>query len=283
MDNIIYLNGDYVNKSQAKVSVMDRGFLFGDGVYELIPVYKSKIFLLEKHMKRLRASLRYIGMKNDFVEINNIGKIIKEIITRNNLVNSFVYIHVTRGEQSPRNHIYNNELPPTFLVMSENYSIFTKDQILNGFSATIQNDFRWTKSHIKSISLLGNVLLKNEASNNNCYETLLIRDNLLTEGAASNVFIVSENKIITPKLSENLLPGVTRDLILELAKNNNREIFEEDITSQKLLDATEIWCSSSTNYVVPITQVDKQSINNGVVGNITKHFYSLVSNYIQNL
>ena len=176
-----------------------------------------------------------------------------------------------------------SQIKANVLVMGENYNIFSKDQIMRGFQATVQTDFRWTKSHIKSISLLGNVLLKNHANDNNFYETLLIRDDLLTEGAASNVFIVEGSNVITPKLSENLLPGVTRDLIINLARQSDKQVFEEDISSDRLISADEIWCSSSTNYVVPITKVDEVNIKNGKVGDTTKEFYNLVTKFIQDL
>ena len=283
MDNIVFLNGKFIDKSEASISIMDRGFLFGDGVYELIPVYKSKIFLLDKHLGRLRSSLNHINIDSESVGINNIGEVINVIIEKNKILDSFIYVQITRGAQSPRNHIYQNNLKPTILVMGENYNIFSKDQIMRGFEATVQRDFRWTKSHIKSISLLGNVLLKNHASDNNFYETLLIRDDLLTEGAASNVFIVEDNNVITPKLSENLLPGVTRDLIINLARQSGKQVSEEDISSDRLINADEIWCSSSTNYVVPITKVDDVDIQNGKVGDTTKEFYNLVTKYIQEL
>jgi D-alanine transaminase len=283
MDNIVFLNGKFIDKSKASISIMDRGFLFGDGVYELIPVYKSRIFLLDKHLARLRSSLNHINIDSESVGINNIGDVINDIIEKNKILDSFIYVHITRGAQSPRNHVYQSDLKPTTLVMGENYNIFSKEQIMRGFEATVQTDFRWTKSHIKSISLLGNVLLKNHANDNNFYETLLIRDDLLTEGAASNVFIVEDDKVITPKLSENLLPGVTRDLIINLARQSGKQIFEEDISSDRLVGADEIWCSSSTNYVVPITKVDDVDIQNGKVGDTTKEFYNLVTKYIQEL
>ena len=278
MDNIVFLNGKFIDKSEDSISIMDRGFLFGDGVYELIPVYKSKIFLLDKHLARLRSSLNHINIDSESVGINNIGEVINIIIEKNKILDSFIYVQITRGAQSPRNHIYQNNLKPTILVMGENYNIFSKDQIMRGFEATVQRDFRWTKSHIKSISLLGNVLLKNHASDNNFYETLLI-----TEGAASNVFIVENNNVITPKLSENLLSGVTRDLIINLARQSGKQVLEEDISSDRLISADEIWCSSSTNYVVPITKVDDVDIRNGKVGDTTREFYDLVTKYIQEL
>ena len=283
MDNIVFLNGKFISKSEASISIMDRGFLFGDGVYELIPVYKSKIFLLDKHLARLRSSLNHINIDSESVGINNIAEVINVIIEKNKILDSFIYVQITRGAQSPRNHIYQNNLKPTILVMGENYNIFSKDQVMRGFEATVQRDFRWTKSYIKSISLLGNVLLKNHASDNNFYETLLIRDDLLTEGAASNVFIVEDNNVITPKLSENLLSGVTRDLIINLARQSGKQVLEEDISSDRLISADEIWCSSSTNYVVPITKVDDVDIRNGKVGDTTREFYDLVTKYIQEL
>ena len=283
MDNIVFLNGKFIDKSEASISIMDRGFLFGDGVYELIPVYKSKIFLLDKHLARLRSSLNHINIDSESAGINNIDDIINGIIEKNKIHDSFIYVHITRGAQSPRNHVYERNLKPTILVMGENYNIFSKDQIMKGFEATVQTDFRWTKSHIKSISLLGNVLLKNHANDNNFYETLLVRNDLLTEGAASNVFIVEDNKVVTPKLSENLLPGVTRDLIINLASQSGKQIFEEDISSDRLISADEIWCSSSTNYVVPIIKVDDVNIRSGKVGDTTKEFYDLVTKHIQDL
>ena len=283
MDNIVFLNGKFIDKSKASISIMDRGFLFGDGVYELIPVYKSRIFLLDKHLARLKSSLNHINIDSESVDINNLGEVIDGIIEKNKILDSFIYVHITRGPQSPRNHVYQSNLKPTILVMGENYNIFSKDQIMRGFEATVQTDFRWTKSHIKSISLLGNVLLKNHANDNNFYETLLIRDDLLTEGAASNVFIVEGSNVITPKLSENLLPGVTRDLIINLARQSDKQVFEEDISSDRLISSDEIWCSSSTNYVVPITKVDDVIIQNGKVGDTTKEFYNLVTKFIQEL
>ena len=182
----IYLNGKFVSRSNAQISIMDRGFLFGDGVYELIPVYNKKIFLLHKHLNRLKNSLSLIGMSN----ISGAEDIIKELISRNTNDNFFIYLHVTRGEQSQRNHIYGKAMEPTILVMCEEYPFYDKDQIRKGFHACLHEDFRWLKSNIKSISLLGNVMLKNHASRHGYYETLLIRNNKLTEGSASNVFIV---------------------------------------------------------------------------------------------
>ncbi len=280
MEEQVYLNGTYIPKANANISIMDRGFLFGDGVYELIPLYGKKIFLLDKHLKRLENSLNLIGMKNSGFDINNIENIIKTLIEKNKYENYFFYIHITRGIQNTRQHIYQKNLKPTVLIMGENYSVFDKGEISKGFQASIQSDFRWTKSNIKSISLLGSVLLKNYASQHGFYETLLIRDNKLTEGSASNVFVVKDNKIFTPKLSVDLLPGVTRDLLINLLRQNNLDVFEEDVTESDLKIADEVWCCSSTNFVAPIIQIDDLTINNGAVGNIALKAYDLVRDFI---
>jgi len=274
----IYLNGKFISRLSAQISIMDRGFLFGDGVYELIPVYNKKIFLLHKHLNRLKNSLDCIGMS----DIDGIEDIIDQLISRNTSENFFIYLHVTRGEQLQRNHIYGKAIEPTVLVMCEEYPSYDKDQIKNGFHACMHEDFRWLKSNIKSISLLGNVMLKNHASSNGYYETLLIRNNKLTEGSASNVFTVKNNIIHTPKLSNELLPGVTRDLLIDLIKNNNMRINESDISQEDLLASDEVWCSSSTNAVVPITMVDKHQIGSGEVGNISLQIYDITKDFIKN-
>ena len=280
MEEQIYLNGAYIPRTNANISIMDRGFLFGDGVYELIPLYGKKIFLLDKHLKRLKNSLNLVGMENSDFDINNIEDIIKTLVDKNKYEDYFFYIHITRGVQNTRQHIYPEKIEPTVLIMGENYSVFNKDEIAKGFTASIQSDFRWTKSNIKSISLLGSVLLKNYASQNGYYETLLIRDNKLTEGSASNVFIVKDNKIFTPKLSVDLLPGVTRDLLINLLRENGLDVFEKDVTESDLKIADEVWCCSSTNFVVPIIQIDDITINNGIVGNIALRVYDLVRDFI---
>ena len=274
----IYLNGKFVSRSSAQISIMDRGFLFGDGVYELIPVYNKKIFLLHKHLNRLKNSLSLIGMS----DISGLEDIIKQLISRNSSENFFIYLHVTRGEQSQRNHIYGEAMESTILVMCEEYPSYDKDQIIKGFHACLHEDFRWLKSNIKSISLLGNVMLKNHASKNGYYETLLIRDNKLTEGSASNVFIVKDNIIHTPRLSNKLLPGVTRDLLIDPLKNNDMAINESDISQDDLLSSDEVWCSSSTNAVVPITMVDENQIGSGKVGSTSLLAYDITRDFIKN-
>jgi D-alanine transaminase len=274
----IYLNGSFLPRSKAQISIMDRGFLFGDGVYELIPVFNKKVFLLDEHLKRLKNSLNLIQMN----EIKGLDKIINTLIKKNIKNTFFIYLHITRGVQSSRNHIYSENIDSTILLMCEDYPAFSENLIKKGFQATIQDDFRWMKSNIKSISLLGNVLLKNHASSNGCYETLLVRNKRLTEGSTSNVFIVKDEIIYTPKLSNELLPGVTRGLLIKLLNQNNLKVIESDIYQSDLINADEVWCSSSTNAVVPIVKVDDNMINDGKAGSITMKVYEITQDFIIN-
>ena len=274
----IYLNGIFSPRSEAQISIMDRGFLFGDGVYELIPVFNKKVFLLDEHLKRLKNSLNLIQMN----EIKGLDKIINTLIKKNIKNTFFIYLHITRGVQSSRNHIYSENIDSTILLMCEDYPAFSENLIKKGFQATIQDDFRWMKSNIKSISLLGNVLLKNHASSNGCYETLLVRNKKLTEGSTSNVFIVKDEIIYTPKLSNELLPGVTRGLLIKLLNQNNLKVIESDIYQSDLINADEVWCSSSTNSVVPIVKIDDNIINDGKVGNISTKVYEIAQDFIMN-
>ena len=274
----IYLNGSFLPRSKAQISIMDRGFLFGDGVYELIPVFNKKVFLLDEHLKRLKNSLNLIQMN----EIKGLDKIINTLIKKNIKNTFYIYLHITRGVQSSRNHIYSENIDSTILLMCEDYPAFSENLIKKGFQATIQDDFRWMKSNIKSISLLGNVLLKNHASSNGCYETLLVRNKRLTEGSTSNVFIVKDEIIYTPKLSNELLPGVTRGLLIKLLNQNNLKVIESDIYQSDLINADEVWCSSSTNAVVPIVKVDDNMINDGKAGSITMKVYEITQDFIIN-
>jgi len=281
MSEQIFLNGSFVPKKDAKISIMDRGFMFGDGVYELIPVYNGKPFLLDEHLSRLDNSLSLIDMGSALSEDFNIQNIVGELINKNKYKNHFIYIQVTRGIDSDRQHIYESTIQPTIIIMGQSYTPFTLNQIKKGFKATIHEDYRWRRANIKSISLLGNVLLKNHATKLGMYETLLIYNNRVTEGSASNIFVVKENRVMTPKLGKELLPGITRSLILNLLKNSDYDVEEQDIPKETIISADEVWCSSSTNPVAPITEIDGIPVKNGSAGSITLNTHNLVSQFIE--
>ena len=151
MSQIIYLNGKYLNRDDAKISIMDRGFLFGDGVYELLPIYRSKPFLINKHLQRLKSSLELVGMSADSKIIESLEEIMLELISKNKYIDHFFYVHITRGYQPSRNHVYPKDIEPTVLVMGEEYKIFSKEKLENGFKGCVREDFRWMKSNIKLV------------------------------------------------------------------------------------------------------------------------------------
>ena len=278
---VVYLNGNYSPKQETTLSILDRGFLFGDGVYELIPIYNKKIFYIDAHLERLKSSLQQINIAPSLLEDVDIVEIINRLIDQNNYDDYFIYIHISRGVDQKRNHIYSEDYRPTILIMGENYVPFDRDVIINGKKAILEDDYRWLKSNIKSTSLLANVLIKNKANDNGAYEALLLRDGFLTEGSASNVFMVKDGIIKTPRLSNKLLPGITRKFLVDLISLHHLEYSECDISKHELLYADEIFCSSSTNPVVPITQVNDKIISESA-GSISLDLYEHAQDYIKN-
>jgi D-alanine transaminase len=276
----VYLDGNYTQKNEAKLSILDRGFLFGDGVYELIPIYNRHIFYVENHLKRLKSSLNLINIDSSIIDDMQIIDIIKDLVSKNNYINHYIYIHISRGVDKTRNHIYAKSSKPTVLIMGESYTPFSKQDIKKGKSAICEDDYRWLKSNIKSTSLLANVLIKNKAYNEKAYEALLIRDGYLTEGSASNVFIVTNNIIKTPVLSNKLLPGITRKFLTDLIKKHNLEFSECEISKDDLFESDEIFCSSSTNPVVPISQLDDKVISKEA-GQVSMTLYQHAQNFIK--
>ena len=276
----VYLDGNYTQKNEAKLSILDRGFLFGDGVYELIPVYNRHIFYVENHLKRLKSSLNLINIDSSIIDDMQIVDIIKNLVSKNNYINHYIYIHISRGVDKTRNHIYAKSCKPTVLIMGENYTPFSRQDIIKGKSAISEDDYRWLKSNIKSTSLLANVLIKNKAYDEQAYEALLIRDGYLTEGSASNVFIVTNNVIKTPALSSKLLPGITRKFLTDLIKKHNLEFSECEISKDDLFESDEIFCSSSTNPVVPIIQLDTKVISKEA-GPVSMKLYQHAQSFIK--
>ncbi len=277
---VVYLNGEYPFKDKASLSILDRGFLFGDGVYELIPIHNKKIFYMEDHFLRLKKSLELIKIDSSIIDETDFEKIINTLIDLNDYTNHFIYIHVSRGVDNFRNHIYMQDILPTVLVMGESYQPFNFEIIKEGKKAIIEEDYRWLKSNIKSTSLLANVMIKNKANSNDAYEALLIRDGFLTEGSASNVFIVKDDVIKTPQLSNKLLPGITRKFLTDLIRKYNLDFEESDISKDALLHSDEIFCSSSTNPVVPITQLNDKLISKNA-GPVTLKMYNHAQDFIK--
>ena len=278
----VYLNGEFLPIEQARVSVLDRGFLFGDGVYEVIPVYGGRLFRLQHHMQRLQNSLDGIRLVNPLD--NNKWELILTTLMHNNGVEQdsqqdfSVYLQVTRGVAEKRDHLFPAKVTPT--VYASCQPIPPVDPVIteHGIAVITLEDSRWLRCNIKAITLLPNVLLRQEAADNDTSEAILIRDGYAIEGSASNVFVVKDGSILTPPKGSQLLPGITRDLVLELAQQKNIDFQETDIDVDMLKSADEIWITSSTREIVPVTRLDGQPVGNGQPGS---HWLEMTGYYRQ--
>lgn len=264
--SIVYLNGDYLREEDAKVSVLDRGFIFGDGVYEVIPCYGGHLFRLEQHLQRLNDSLAGIRLENPLTD-SQWQEILEDVVNRNNDNNAdqSIYLQVTRGA-AKRDHVFPDEVSQTVFIMSNIMHPVSETKLARGVATITHDDIRWRYCHIKSIALLPNTLMRQVARDAGADEAILNRDGKITEGAASNIFIVQNGKIITPPKDECLLPGITRDLILEIAESAGLDYAEEEISLAQLQSADEIWLTSSTKEILPVTQLDDKPVGNGKPG-----------------
>jgi D-alanine transaminase len=275
---LVYLNGNFIQKDKAYISIMDRGFLFGDGVYEVFPVYGNIILGLEPHLNRLQDGLDAINIKNPHSK-NEWINLINKIITLNDKnSNQAIYLQISRGCDENRKHTY-GQLKPTIYIQSSGIEQRDKNDLLKGKSAITREDIRWLKSNTKATSLLANTLYAQEAKECNSEEAILYRDGIVTEASSSNVFIVKDDCLYTHPKGPNILPGITRDVAIQCAKDLGIEVREEKFTKEQLMQADEIWISSSTREILPITRVDGVSISNGHSG----PFWSSVYDQYQTL
>lgn len=276
-----YLNGEYLPLAEAKVSVLDRGFIFGDGVYEVIPVYGRRTFRLSHHLQRLQNSLDAIRIDNPLTD-EQWQQIIDVLIEQNDGDDQSIYLHITRGV-AKRDHRFPADTPATVFLMSNPLLAPEQASVERGIKAVTLPDIRWLNCHIKAISLLPNILFRQQAIDSGGDEAILLRDGKATEGAASNLFIVRDAVIITPPKSSKLLPGITRDLIVELAAQHQLACEEREINEQELFTADEIWISSSTKEVMPVLELNQQPVGNGQPGPVWKQIYLLYQEMKQQL
>lgn len=274
MPQTVFLNGEFQDANNASVSVFDRGFLFGDGIYEVIPVYNSSPFHLSAHLKRLNQSLGAIKLDNPLDELSWV-KIITEIIARNGGGDLSVYVQVSRGVAKPRDHAFPHKATPTVLITATALQPVSSAIQEHGVSAVLLEDYRWHRCDIKSTALLGNVLLRQQAVDAGAYEAILQRDGYVTEGAASNLFIVQSGEVLTPPSSAWILDGVTRRVILKLLAKNQIPLRETAISTDLLKKADEIWLTSSTKGALPVTILDDKPVGTGIPGSVWKQIFDL--------
>jgi len=279
--SIVYLNGKFMPIEEACVPVLDRGFLFGDGVYEVIPVYGGQLFRLEQHLARLQDSLDAIRLQNPLSAAVWEGTL-RQLVNSNGGGELSVYLQVTRGP-GRRDHAFPEHIAPTVFSMCNPVTPVEPGVLRRGVSVVTMDDIRWQHCNIKAITLLPNVLLKQQAIDAGASEAILVRDGLVTEGTASNVFMVNDNTIITPPKDKRLLPGITRDLVLELARAHSMACQEADIPAAALGDADEIWLSSSTREILPVTRLNGHAVGTGSPGPCWQKIRDIYSQYKESL
>jgi D-alanine transaminase len=272
-----YLNGEYLALEDARISVLDRGFLFGDGVYEVIPVYRGVLFRLEAHLARLERSLSAIRIDNPYPR-EQWRRLLDGLVARGQGEPLAVYLQITRGV-ARRDHAFPGDAAPTVFAMVNPMTPPSETVLTRGVDAVLREDLRWQRCDIKAIALLANVLMRQSAVDEDATEALLIRDGYLTEGAASNVLIVDRGVIVTPPDGPLLLPGVTRDLVLELAREAGLDAREEPISESRLRAADEIWLTSSTKEIIAVTRLDGDAVGDGSPGPLWRRVHALFQDY----
>lgn len=275
----IYFNGSFMPIEQAKVPVLDRGFIFGDGVYEVIPVYSRRAFRLREHLARLQHSLDGIRLPNPHT-VDEWVAILTELIARNATEDQYLYLHITRGV-APRDHAFPNPpVAPTVFAMSNPLVHPPAALLQSGVACITAQDNRWLRCDIKSIALLPNVLLRQSAVAAGCAEAILIRDDsFLTEGAASNIFVVKDGVLCAPPKDNLMLPGITYDVLLELAAANGIPHQVRRIMKDEVFGADELLLTSSTREVLAVTTLDGKAVGTGKPGPMFARLHALYQTF----
>ena len=270
---LCFLNGQQLPLAEARISPLDRSFLFGDGVYEVIPVYGGRAFRFAAHAERLARSLAAIRMRDPHSR-DQWRRIIDELVAANGGGDQYVYLQVSRGAEYGRNHAPLPDIEPTVFVYCSPWPAVSAELLASGLSCITAQDTRWARCDIKSVALLANVLLRQQAVDADAAETLLLRDGKLMEGSASTVHVVRHGEILTPPNSHRILPGTTRGVVIEIAESLGITHRTTDITESELRAADEIWLAAATREVQPVTQLDGNPVGNGMPGPLWQRLYA---------
>jgi D-alanine transaminase len=277
--NFAIINGKLVNRLEAKVDIEDRGYQFGDGVYEVIRVYNGKMFTVKEHLERFVKSADSIGITLPY-SIDECTALLEELVTKNNLVEGTIYMQITRGT-APRNHVFPaKDVVPTLVAYTKEVAR-PVESLTNGVKTIRTQDIRWLRCDIKSLNLLGNLLAKQKAAEQGCFEAIQYRGDQVTEGSSSNIFIVKNGVVITHESNHLILKGITKDVILQICSQNNIPFEERSFTLAELAAADEVFLSSTTSEVMPIIEMDKEQVKEGLPGPITRKLQGLFTEEIE--
>lgn len=278
MSKIVYLNGDFIPQEEARISVFDRGFLFGDGVYEVIPVLNGQLVDMDYSVERLKYSLAETRMDWP-CSVDAYLSILQDLIVRNGLVEGSVYIQVTRGI-AERDFGFPKDTPVTMMAYTTERKLLDNPLAESGVAVISAPDWRWQRRDIKSLNLLAQCLAKQQAMENGAFEAWMLEDGLVTEGSSSSAFIVKDGRIITRSLTRAILPGIRRRVILEAAERNNWDIEQRPFSLAEACAADEVFLTSATTLVLPVVSIDGQAVNDGLPGPVAK---MLRAHYIERL
>ena len=279
---VCYLNGAYLPLAEAKVSPFDRAFLFGDAVYEVIPIYESRLFRLRQHLDRLNRSLAGIRMP-PAMSHGDWAHVCQELISRNAADQGHLYMQVSRGAEFGRNHAWPEGLKPTLFAYCTELDPLPDALLENGVAAVTATETRWARRDIKATALLANILLKKLAADAGAFETIMLENGQLTEGSSTTVHVVKNGVIHMPPNSHHILPGTTRDVVTELADLLSVRNLSTAVSESALRGADEIWLAFSTRGVLPVTKLDGAPVGSGVPGPLFKRIHLAFTNYIREL
>lgn len=271
---VAHLDGRFLPIGEAKLSPLDRGFLFGDGVYEVIPCYAGRLFHLPAHLKRLQYSLDGIRLKNPHTDAQWTA-LLEELVAKNGGGDQAVYLQVTRGADAGRDHSFPGPIPATVFAMSSPLAPLSEELKSKGARAVTLPDIRWQRCDIKCTSLLGNVLLRQQATERSCHEGILLRNGHATEGTSSGLLLVEDGVLVTAPDGPELLPSITRDVVLMLAERIHMPVRRGPIPEGALARADEIWFVSSMREVYPVTEIDGKPAGGGKPGIYWQRMYAL--------
>jgi D-alanine transaminase len=275
----VYLNGRFLPIDEARVPVLDRGFIFGDGVYELVPVYSRVPFRLDEHLARLERSLEAARIRNPHTRAEW-REIVLGLVAKQAFEDQGVYFQVTRGV-AKRDHAFPKDAAPTVFMMSNPLSTPSQAQVEQGAAAVTAVDDRWLHCDIKSISLIGNVMLRQLSADAGAVETILFRNGKLSEASASNVFVVQKGVILSPAKSHLILPGITYDVVVELAQAGKLPLEFRDLTEAEVRSADEVWVTSSSKEVLAIVTLDGKPVGTGKPGPVFRQVHRLYQDFKQ--
>lgn len=278
MNNIVFLNGEYLKDNEAKISIFDRGFVFGDGIYEVVPVVNGKMFDVEPFLERLDRSLSQMQIswpysKEEYLEI------LKNMIEKNSIKEGGVYTQVTRGV-APREFSFPKDVKPTCMAFAFEKQILEHPKSTTGVNVVTVDDIRWKRRDVKSISLLAQVVAKQESVDKGGFEGWMVEDGFVTEGTSSSAYIVKDGVIITRPLSNSILPGIRRKLLLEMADKHNVKVEQRAFSVEEAYNADEAFMSSATNIILPIIDIDGKTIGDGKPGLVYKKMRQLYIDYV---